>query len=676
MHLRKNSVLLGLLLGIFLATGQSMAGKAASPDNLIYPLYSGKKLGLAITGNPASLHKVFIGFTRTPGALEEALIKGVGGRIKYSYWLVPAIAATIPEAAIEKLMKNPLVTNIEEDLKVYAIADTVPWGVEKVNAPAVHDAGNVGAGINVAVIDTGIDYEHIDLEVNYGGGYNFVNENLLPYDGNGHGTHVAGTIAAAYNSIGVIGVAPEAKLYALKVLDDSGSGDYSNVVAALQWCVVNDIQITNNSYGSSYYPGDNVKAAFDNAYDEYGILHVAGAGNSGNFRGTGDNVIYPARWDSLIAVAATDSKDKRATFSSTGPAVELAAPGVSIYSTLPGGGYGTKSGTSMACPHAAGAAALVISEALYNNVPLSPWEVRNILNSTAIDLGTAGRDNLYGYGRVDVAAAVAAMPRATGTISGTVIDSTTNAPIKGATVEAGGKFEITDAEGSYYLILPPGSYTVIASADGYESEQKNVTVHENQMTYVNFGLIPVTATYGSIEGVVTNSEGAPISGASVTDGSRSASTNDVGFYQLADVPVGDYTVTASAEGYESESKEVSVISGNIAKVNFFLSDAITDPSSMTVSDISYATEGKGRHLLVTVWVIGGSGYLVSGATVSIELYLDNTMRSSSSGTTGSNGGVTFKYPNAPSGIYSTKVTSVTHSNYTWDGIYPENSFSK
>jgi subtilisin len=594
MHLRKNSVLLvGLLLGIFLATGQSMAGKTSNPDSLTYPLYPGKKLGLAVTGNPAALHKVFVGFTGTPGASEEALVRGLGGRIKHTYWLVPAIAATIPEAAIEKLMKNPLVTHIEEDIKVYAIAQTVPWGVSRVNAPAVHTSGNRGTGVKVAVIDSGIDYTHPDLSDNYRGGYDFVNNDGYPMDDNSHGTHVAGTIAASDNAEGVVGVAPEADLYALKVLDASGSGDYSDVVAALEWCVINEMQVTNNSYGSTEYPGDTVKSAFDDAYSR-GILHVAAAGNSGNFRGTGDNVIYPARWDSLIAVAATDSNDKRASFSSTGPAVELAAPGVSIYSTLPGGGYGTKSGTSMACPHVAGAAALVISEALYNSISLSPGEVRNILNSTAVDLGTASRDSLYGYGRVDAAAAVAAVPRATGTISGTVTDNSTNLSIQGATVEAGGKSDTTNEQGNYSLILPPGTYTV----------------------------------------------------------------------------------TASANGYESTSTEVSVTSGNISNVDFSLSDAITDPSGMTVSGISYATEGKGRHLLVTVWVVDGSEYPVSGATVSIDLYLDNTMRSSSSGTTGSNGGVTFKYPNAPSGTYSTEVTSVTHSNYTWDEIYPENSFSK
>ncbi|MBU2052676.1 MAG: S8 family serine peptidase, partial [Nanoarchaeota archaeon] len=150
----------------------------------------------------------------------------------------------------------------------------------------------------------GIDYNHPDLKSNYKGGYDFVNTDTDPMDDHGHGTHVAGTVAALDNGIGVVGVAPEANLYALKVLSSGGSGSYSDVIAALQWCVNNGIQVTNNSYGSSGDPGTNVKEAFDNAYNIHGIIHVAAAGNSGNPPGRGDNIIYPARYDSVIAVAA------------------------------------------------------------------------------------------------------------------------------------------------------------------------------------------------------------------------------------------------------------------------------------------------------------------------------------------------------------------------------------
>ena len=161
-------------------------------------------------------------------------------------------------------------------------------------------------------------------------------------------------------------VAQKGELYDRKALGAGGSGSDSDVIAASQWAVTNGIQVNNNSYGSSRDPGVTVKAAFDNAYAA-GVLHVAAAGNSGNPRGRGNNVIYPARWESVIAVAATDGDDERASWSSTGPDVELAAPGVGINSTLLGGGYDEDKGTSMASPHVAGTAAWVIAAGITGN---------------------------------------------------------------------------------------------------------------------------------------------------------------------------------------------------------------------------------------------------------------------------------------------------------------------
>ncbi|GAI64217.1 unnamed protein product, partial [marine sediment metagenome] len=203
------------------------------------------------------------------------------------------------------------------------------------------------------------------------------------------------------NGEGVVGVAPEASLYALKVLGSDGSGSYSDVIAAIEWCVDNGIQITNNSYGISADPGTTVRNAFYNAYNK-GIFHVAAAGNSGNPPGTGDNVGYPAAYESVIAVAATDQNNERAQSSSTGPDLELSAPGVAIKSTLLGGGYGEKSGTSMASPHVAGTAALAWAvDPTYSNSA-----VRIQLQNTADDLGATMRDSEYGYGLVNAAKAV------------------------------------------------------------------------------------------------------------------------------------------------------------------------------------------------------------------------------------------------------------------------------
>ena len=252
-----------LLVGVILALMSSLAGPAA------------------VAAQPSEMVKVLIGFDRQPGPSEEGIIRGLGGSIKYTYHLVPAIAASIPEAAIEGLLKNPRVTRVEADIDVYAVDAELDnsWGVKRIGAGVVH-AYNKGTGIKVAIIDTGIDWNHPDLNANYKGGYDFVNRDNDPMDDNGHGTHVAGIVAAEDDDSGVVGAAPEVALYALKVLNATGSGSYSDVIAALQWVVDNGIQVTNNSYGSSGDPGVTVKAAFDTAYAA-GVLHVAAAGNSG-----------------------------------------------------------------------------------------------------------------------------------------------------------------------------------------------------------------------------------------------------------------------------------------------------------------------------------------------------------------------------------------------------------
>jgi subtilisin len=369
----------------------------------------------ALLGQPSSNGervRVIIGFNRQPGPAEQALVRNAGGVVRHTFRIIPAIAAELPAQAIRALENHPWVSVIEPDVPVRAIGEyETSWGIVKIGAQTVHNSGNKGTGVKVCVIDSGIDTNHPDLFQNYKGGWDFVNNDSDPSDDNGHGTHVAGIVAAALNNAGVVGVAPEAWIYAYKVLDKNGSGSFSNVIAALDACVSNagPGAITNNSYGSSTDPGTLVKAAFDNAYNNYGILHVAAAGNATGW--TCNQVSYPARYDSVIAVGATNSSDQIASWSCRGPEVELSAPGVSITSTYPDNTYATMSGTSMASPHVAGAAALVIAgspvdqnaDGIVNQV-----DVRLCLQRTALDLGAAGRDTAYGYGRVQVDSAVSA----------------------------------------------------------------------------------------------------------------------------------------------------------------------------------------------------------------------------------------------------------------------------
>ena len=229
--------------------------------------------------------------------------------------------------------------------------DEVPWGISRVDAPAAW-ARSKGEGVKVAVIDTGIDCNHPDLKANCAGGYNAVGSGA-PTDDNGHGSHVAGTIAGVLDGKGVVGVAPKARLYAVKVLDKDGAGGLSSIIKGLIWAGKNKMDVANMSLGSP------MGVIFMRAALKYaqmnGVVVMAAAGNDGG------SVNYPGAYPEAIAVSAMDNNDKIAPFSSRGAEVAFIAPGVDVKSSLPGGSWDEFSGTSMATPHMAGLAALAVA---------------------------------------------------------------------------------------------------------------------------------------------------------------------------------------------------------------------------------------------------------------------------------------------------------------------------
>jgi subtilisin len=271
--------------------------------------------------------------------------------------------------------------------------ETLGWGMTRIGADVAWNL-STGRAVNVAVLDTGIDLDHPDLVANIEGGYMAIQTG--PYslpaartydDDNNHGTHVAGIIAAAAgNAIGVVGVAPEADLYAVKVLDMNGSGYLSDIIEGIRWIIAtrsdadpnNNVQVINMSFGTTTNSWFLEDALID--AESAGIMLVAAAGNNGPAEGT---VLYPAAYPSVVAVGATDQQDAIASFSSRGTQVELSAPGVAILSTVATGGYEVYSGTSMASPHVAGAAALLLQA----DPSASPVEVIVSLGAYADDLG-------------------------------------------------------------------------------------------------------------------------------------------------------------------------------------------------------------------------------------------------------------------------------------------------
>lgn len=235
-----------------------------------------------------------------------------------------------------------------------AVDPEQPWGIRRVNAAGAWGATQ-GKGVRVAVIDTGIDASHPDLRANVAGGVNVVDPKQPANfaDDQGHGTHVAGTIAAARDGSGVVGVAPQAKLYAVKVLDAEGNGNYDDIIAGIEWSAKNRMQVVNMSLGADE-SSEALRSAVAAAAKK-GVVIVAAAGN------TGGPVSYPAAYPETIAVAASAQNDTLADFSSRGPQIAFIAPGTRVKSAKLGGGWESHDGTSMAAPHVSGLAALAVS---------------------------------------------------------------------------------------------------------------------------------------------------------------------------------------------------------------------------------------------------------------------------------------------------------------------------
>lgn len=377
------------------------------------------------------------------------------------------------------------------------------YAPQRINADKAWDFTLGSLDITVAILDTGVNYNHPEFAGRIVAGYDFINDDNDPMDDNGHGTHVAGTAAAGTNNgIGNVGICGNCSLMPVKILSNTGSGLWSQVAAGVIFATDNGANVINLSLGG-YSASSTLQAAVEYAQD-HGVIVVAAAGNDHR-----NDPFYPAAFQDVIGVSATNSSDQVWSLSNYGDYVDVAAPGVIIYNTYHDlsnyyGGYAFYSGTSMAAPHVTGLVGLILSQAPARTLA----DVMQILTSSGDDLGAAGYDIYYGNGRIDAFAALSQDVPPTAALSGQVWLDNNNDQVQNDGTNSGivnVAINVTAADGTAYNVntaadgswqigsLPQGTYTVQMTVPGgyFETGNTSRTVslsHGQQMTGINFGL--------------------------------------------------------------------------------------------------------------------------------------------------------------------------------------------
>lgn len=439
---------------------------------------------------------------------------------------------------------------------------TTTYGVDQVNAPEVWETFNTrGEGARVAVLDTGADPSHPDIELADDGWQSFDAEGNRvdsdPNDRESHGTHVSGTATGGSESGFHIGVAPDAELYAGKALGDDGSGTFARIIAAMQWAVENDADVMNMSLGATGFFNALINPV-RNAI-ALGTFVVTSAGNSGEGSSGSPGNIYDS-----FAIGATNINKGIASFSSgeqvntsqdwgtdapgdwprfyTVP--DTSAPGVDVVSALPGGGYGTKSGTSMAAPHVTGIVALIRS----SDSSIGAQQIENLLSSTAIHPNGDPKDIRYGRGITDAFRSVT-RTETDSQIIGTVTRN--GEPVQGISVTSTyGTRDVTDSNGEFDLPIESGQVTVEANQFGLASEP--TTISADGLTEVNLSVEPTVD-------VILQAEQRPeVAATSLTESGEFAQFSSI----LSVANLEEYQVNiVSDNGIGGEDVSLSVIDG-------------------------------------------------------------------------------------------------------------------
>jgi subtilisin family serine protease len=552
--------------------------------------------------------------TDQPGAADRSAQMATQHKAIHSYQHVfHGFAAQLSDAALQALQRNPNVQQIEKAHTVYANFDLYPSGVDRIDADLVHP-GQQGLGARVAIVDTGIDFYHPDLagQVDVNLSRTFIRRGKSTANGlddHGHGTHVAGTVAAVLgNGLGAVGVAPQASLVALKVLNRNGSGYSSDIIAALDYITgynnsqsnyADIIHVANFSLGGS---GSDTDSSYRRAFARTvasGCFIAVAAGNESDDAANH----LPAAYDMVFTVSAMDPVNNTfAYFSNYGSDVDITAPGVAIYSTLLGGGYATWNGTSMATPHVAGAAALYVGQNLY-----------------ALDKASAETS-----------------------IRNALIDSGESIVLPG---DPDGTSEpLVDAEallGPVVPLAPAIQITVSSDKSSYQSSDVlallTMQVRDEYGDSAP-GLVGSNFDLGSYDGYRRTFN-------STSDG-YTIGLDISSFFIDTDYPV-IVTVT-SGELQDSD--------------NVVIRKAST--KTIYISDITYEKAFKSLRGYLTVRDL--TGFTVAGAVINLTLKRDGSNYKSYSITTNGNGIADFRVGNAKRGSYTIIVNSVSSSGATYD----------
>lgn len=477
------------------------------------------------------------------------------------------------DTLLERLRRNPNVLHAEAELvrDINATPDdprlSQQWGISKIQAPSGWNVSRGSSNVKIAIVDTGIDYNHPDLKDRYIGGYDFVDNDPYPRDDVGHGTHVAGIAAAAgNNAIGIAGTGWYTRILAVRSLGRNGGTD-TTVSKGITWATDKGASVINLSLGGYGY-SDTLARAVKYAQDR-GVLVVAAAGNDATSLRS-----YPAALPDVVGVAASTTSDTDAYFSNYGDYVDISAPGTGIYSTMPTYGvdmnnagyarnYAYVDGTSMASPFVAGAAAVI--KAKYPGFTSDQIWAR--LKAGANDIGAKGNDPYTGHGRLNLFRSLAIPGQAYGVVK----NARTGAAMPNVRVALKGtaRYVLTDSYGRYRMkSIAYGSRTLVYSKTGFQSYSRTFSMPANGNVQISPSLKPLAR----LTGYVRDAAGAPLADAtvSISGTTRTGKTNSTGYYRIVYVPLGTRTVTAKKAEYYVSSQSATFEMGTETRRNFIL----------------------------------------------------------------------------------------------------------